>query len=851
MVVYTKNGFYTYIAKNNEFEKIATFCNIPAETLVFIPTDVNSMYISSQLISIAGNMATKYTFARDMGTSALLTGAINSLGVVEKNYYKYINSLDGNDFYAMGTGATFSYANIFDPVVALAASESYMNGTRIDNKRYTYENAVLHRQGLGFCGFEKMTCHDKRGYTQVRTYDPCNFAILKSDVTPEYENTYNYEIKGDFIKKILLTQKTEYDKLKNITASTSYVYDEYGFPTQETATYSDGITITTENTYAHEPTVGDGYNLGFQTVKKTTTTRGESSDTEQMLVLMHVKRLPGIKLYTKNGARVKEITYSHDNYGNILTEKAKNYSSTDVQQTSYTYNLYGRLSKITNHMGLSNTFIYDTYGRKIIMKDHRGGTTQYEYDEFGRETLERRPDGTTKTTEYTWTSQNADGLYSITKTETGKPTTKTEYDALNREVRNSDMRFNGIMRNIDKVYDEYGNLQKESLPFTGTTASQWNTYSHDTHNRITGLYEASGRRTTYHYDGNSVTTTSDGIATKRIYDSQGCLIASIDPAGTTTYDLAADGQPLTIVAPGDVTTSFEYDYYGRRKSLDDPSCGITTYEYDQSGNMVKETNAKGEVTEHTYDQYGRIVETTAPEHTITFTYNRYGDLTSSSITNGTVSNVKSMTYDKYGRLSSLTENSVNHTFHREYEYSDGNLSSTRYTTSNGTVTENRRYSNGHLSKVLLNGNKTVFNLTKENSMGQPVEVSTGGLVRKYEFTTYGLPARRSATYGSRTLQDFSYNFDPETNNLLSRTDNIRGITESFDYDELNRLTSYGGKNMTYNEYGNITSKSDAGTYTYKLYKPYQMSTMKIATGSNMDKRVRNRLSTPHTTVRSI
>lgn len=58
--------------------------------------------------------------------------------------------------YTKGYGATYPYVNIQEPLPVIASSEIYMNGNQIDNNSFTYNNAVIHRQGLGFRGFEKL-----------------------------------------------------------------------------------------------------------------------------------------------------------------------------------------------------------------------------------------------------------------------------------------------------------------------------------------------------------------------------------------------------------------------------------------------------------------------------------------------------------------------------------------------------------------------------------------------------------------------------------------------------------------------------------------------------------------------
>lgn len=71
---------------------------------------------------------------------------------------------------------------------------------------------------------------------------------------------------------------------------------------------------------------------------------------------------------------------------------------------------------------------------------------------------------------------------------------------------------------------------------------------------------------------------------------------------------------------------------------------------------------------------------------------------------------------------------------------------------------------------------------------------------------------------SNTVANFSYAFN-NIGTLTSRTDTVLSLTENFTYDTLNRLTQYaivGGSTKTvgFNAVGNLTSKSDVGTYAY-------------------------------------
>jgi RHS repeat-associated protein len=79
------------------------------------------------------------------------------------------------------------------------------------------------------------------------------------------------------------------------------------------------------------------------------------------------------------------------------------------------------------------------------------------------------------------------------------------------------------------------------------------------------------------------------------------------------------------------------------------------------------------------------------------------------------------------------------------------------------------------------------------------------------------------TAGSNNgIANWQYSWDG-VGNLLSRTDTIEGYTEYFCYDQLNRLTTYaigssctasGATSIGYDALGDITSKSDVGTYAY-------------------------------------
>ena len=818
VIKYDNSGFYTYLTNRNGFP-LDCYSSSNYNGSLIVPISINSRYSLNQLTALKDGKVTCFSYSKNDIKNKLLTGMVNSLGVVDKNYY---HMLSKTSYYTEGYGADPGYENFNGSLHVPVCTEQYFNGQLKEKNTYSYENAVIHKQGLGFRGFEKITTYDYiRGRTMIQEYNPLNFSTLKSEETPWVKNTneYSVNVASNKIVRITLNSRSSYDKLKNQTTSHSYLYDLYGNPISESINYGGGITGTVSRAFYNNPNEF-GYLIGFPIDISKTTNRNGSNWNERVMISSHNNGLPLVQKQLHNGLQVAHEEFVYDASGNITRKRTKNYTSSTDLDMLYEYDNYGRMKKETDPMGFITTWEYNTNGSLKNHKNHNGQATSYGYDSFGRVTSVSFPEGTVKSTNYSWTGAGTNGLYCITTT-SGGPTSKVYYDALNRETRSSEMRFNGVEGSVDKLYDSYGRLQKVSLPFTGATASLWTESGYDNYDRLSYINEASGKRTTYSYSGSSVTTTKEGVTSTQTFDTHGNLILVSDPAGIITYNLRPDGQPNTIVAPGNVTTSFNYDVYGRRSNISDPSAGTQSWDYDAAGNTIYEMDANGKVIYMTYDSYNRLINKSSPEFSTAYNYNTDGLISSITSTNGT-STV--YTYDTYGRVNKIVENSVdNKWLQKIYNYnSDGNIQSIGYMSQTGNITtENYYYSHGSLSEIKLNGTTSIWKLISENTLGQPTSVTTGSVNRSYEYSPYGLPTSRTA--GS--FQNFSYNFDVMKGNLTYRRDNYYGIQENFNYDHLNRLTEYHNAGAGYDIKGNLTGKTDLGGSLYynTSGKPYAIS----------------------------
>ena len=137
------------------------------------------------MVSLKNGVVTKYSFKRNDNKGVLATGMANSLGVVEKNTYLLMNEeAISSGTYAKGANAVFPYVDIQESIPVIAFSSTYMKGNRVDNFTFTYRGGVIHRQGLGFRGFESIFRTNLKGQLTEQYFDPYKYGILKSEVSP-------------------------------------------------------------------------------------------------------------------------------------------------------------------------------------------------------------------------------------------------------------------------------------------------------------------------------------------------------------------------------------------------------------------------------------------------------------------------------------------------------------------------------------------------------------------------------------------------------------------------------------------------------------------------------------------
>ncbi len=345
-----------------------------------------------------------------------------------------------------------------------------------------------------------------------------------------------------------------------------------------------------------------------------------------------------------------------------------------------------------------------------------------------------------------------------------------------------------------------------------------------------------------------------GRTTSKTVDVLGNVVSSTDKGGTITFAYNAAGEQIKAQYGENIVTT-KYDSWGRKSEFNDPSNGLYKYEYDGFGQPKKTTSPKG-TKEYTYNNLGQLItqkelstidggQTT--NKLITFTYDTKGRLTSKS---GTIKGQlfsSNITYDSQGRLSSSSEISYDRTYTQKgivYDNKSRVISYEKELQSAGVTTKaqiENVYSawNGELYQVKdkVTG-RILWELKETNAKSQVLKAKLGTADINNSYDTNGFLAsiNHSSAVKPNILQ-LSYSFDAIKNELKSRTTGGDfNITESFDYDDNNRLVNWTNpitgikpslNRNVYDVKGRIMENDQVGIMKFensaKIYQPTGMT----------------------------
>ena len=219
------------------------------------------------------------------------------------------------------------------------------------------------------------------------------------------------------------------------------------------------------------------------------------------------------------------------------------------------------------------------------------------------------------------------------------------------------------------------------------------------------------------------------MITNNFYDNAGDLIQAQEIVNgvthTTTSTFNADGETTSTTDALGNTTQFQYNAAGDVTKTIFADGSSVVDQYNPQGEEIAETDGNGNETQYQYDQNGNVTEVIEPA-----VYN--------PATGATVNPTYQYTYDAYGDLTSSTDALGRVT---QYGYNQfGNMVSETLPMGGQSETWNYNSLDQLTSQTDFDGNTTDYTITARARVGAP------GDPRRRPFTP---PAARRLTRRSR------------------------------------------------------------------------------------------------------
>jgi len=756
-------------------------------------------------------------------------------GVDHDVEFVYKRMTQTSNFFIKGASTSSPINNLQAPMYLVSQFKSENGIGGFSTTDFQYEEAKIHKEGKGFLGFKKVTSIDNvSGYKTIQENEfnttfyttmplkTSKYLNSTSALLNEVTNTNQFINLGSkrFWPRVNATYENK--QFEGQFISKSYTYDTYGNPTTVTSNINNIETKTTTTIFgtfgtpipAKPTSITESITRTGQVAYSLTTTYGYNA-IGQLTSKVDFSGLP------------KSVSYSYvyNNLGNQISATTTP-SGMTARTNSQTFDAKGRfIVSLTNVLNQTSTITNDVkWAKPTLAIGIDGIQMTYTYDAFGRILSAYDPQrGVTVTTSYGWDINASDGtVHFKLVSHPGKPNEKVWYDVLDREKRKDIEIFGNTWATQKNTYDSRGNIATSTLPYKTGETILTTTNSYDTYNRISSSVNTIGT-TSYAYSfaagilNISITNPASQVKSTKT-DATGKMVSATDYGGTLDYTYFSHGKVKDVKMGTTVLTSNEYDAYARQTKLIDINAGTTQYTTDALGQMLTMINATGQTNNFSYDILGRKTYHGRTEGSSSFTYYPTG---SGGATNrlNTISNYggisESYVYDAYGRITTKNEtvDGINHQSTFTYNIYDDVASQTY---PSGLLINYAYDANGYLSTIKnANNTTTIYSNTSTNGLNQTTAYSLGNGKASsiaYYFGTVN-------NYTTTGIQNLTLNWNYQSGNLTSRVDAIKSKTESFTYDNLNRLLTASGTGLTtlssnYASNGNINSKTDAGTYSY-------------------------------------
>lgn len=615
------------------------------------------------------------------------------------------------------------------------------------------------------------------GITNLYDYDKAGHCISETDGNGNI-TTYKYDGVGNLIAKIDPLNHTE-----------TYKYDS----AQRLVEYKDASAAMTQYQY-------DKMGRLICTVDPDNYSTSMEYDAHNNIIkVVNPDESESLCCYNAQNQLIKNVTadgliteYKYDTKGNVTKEYNNEGYSVDRE-----YNYSDQITAEKDIEGRTKTYSYDVKGNCISVKDFNDDITSYSYDVLSNLLSVNNPDGTVIKNIY-----DANGNV-IEQSDSEKVIVRYKYDADSRLVSETDALGNSTTYSLDKN----ANIVEIKQPNGGSVKRFYSAA-----NQLLSEEDAIGNATQYMYDacGRLICLeTAEGHKTEYAYDGRGNIVQEKNPLGyvtTNAYD--SMGNLVKTVSPRGAETRYSYNHSGLLTNIKDAIGRTTQKEYSSDGKLIKEISPNGLEFKYQYDTLGRVIKVSDSTGLYTeIKYNNKGLVESETNNEGTVYN----SYDKYGRLSTITDAANNKT---TYTYDiNGNLRT--LTSPRGSVTT---YSYDKLNRQTNVHQDGLADIAYAyDDLGNVTEVKQADKIVKTSYNLAGYKTTVTNALGFNST--YKYNKDSQ----VSLMSDFGGNTYSYTYDAVGNVTSIinplGYKQtFSYDADNNVISKSDAlNNSTYYRY----------------------------------
>jgi RHS repeat-associated protein len=525
--------------------------------------------------------------------------------------------------------------------------------------------------------------------------------------------------------------------------------------------------------------------------------------------------------------------------------------------TSWKVDAWGRHTEEDRPDGTYSTFAYrhcvDTCGTLAktvqIVQHWAPGAVQMLapeetlLDSRGRKLLYRTWNDASVEADTTWSYGDMGDLYTLTLP-------KYTSDAATGTITTSVIDILHRPKQVDRTNATGSGVDTTRYAYSALTTTTTDANSHTRIERLNALGKA------------KTVTDNNAQAVNYAYDGFGDLLSTTDPAANVVsmvYD--AMGHKTSMRDPDLGNWSYVVDAAGRTRQQTDAKSQVTTFVYDLLDRLTQRlepdldsrwtfdtaANGVGKLAE----SYTWIAATSTKDYRQVYAYDSLGRPSASTTTlDWDYSQLN--TYDSFGRLATVT--------HRRSAVGAANVATNPTGTGGGTkfvpipidddlsivipVKTNVgtgqfglpeiQYTLGYNSRgavsSVMRGATTLWTVNAQDAGGRTTLATLGsGLVTATCYNTYTAFLEKiqtgpgnAACAVNASIQSDRYDYDP-VGNLLHRywlpASGAATMSETFTYDALDRLwtSQVSGldlKNFNYDALGNITSKTNVGSYTY-------------------------------------